>query len=535
MHNALDSFRVYAADEVGRIVRSTKPKSCLLDPVPTLILMEYLDIVLPFITVMCNKSLQEGRLPSSQRHAIITPIIKKSGLDAGDVLNYRPISNLTYISKLVERMVNQQVVAYLDENRLLPKLQSGFRARHSTETALLKVLSDILLSADQQQVTLLVLLDMSAAFDTVDHAILLQRLESSFGVSGGVLSWLSSFLDGRTQRVHLLDSTSSVESVRSGVPQGSILGPLLFLLYTADIPLIASDFGLNVHCYADDGQLYISSKAGAAESSIELVTSCINQLDRWMSSNRLKLNSDKTQLIWLGSRQQLLKVNPDSILLGDATVRFQSSVVNLGVVLDSNLSMRDHVSRLCRTSYYQLRQLRVIRRSLTTRACTQLVHALVNSRLDYCNSLLSGITDQLLSQLQSVLRASARLVLQRRKYDPISNDIREKLHWLPIRQRITYKLCLIVFRCLRGEAPAYLCEMLTPLSGVHHLRPLRSAAHGNLQIPRTRTRTFGPRSFSVSGPSSWNKLPDNLKNIELTLQVFKSQLKTHLFHQAYGQ
>ena len=230
----------------------------------------------------------------------------------------------TYISKLVERMVNQQVVAYLDENKLLPKLQSGFRARHSTETALLKVLSDILLSADQQQVTLLVLLDMPAAFDTVDHAILLQRLESSFGVSGGVLSWLSSFLDGRTQRVHLLDSTSSVESVRSGVPQGSILGPLLFLLYTADIPLIASDFGLNVHCYADDGQLYISSKAGAAESSIELVTACINQLDRWTSSNRLKLNSDKTQLIWLGSRQQLLKVNPDSILLGASTVRFQS-------------------------------------------------------------------------------------------------------------------------------------------------------------------------------------------------------------------
>ena len=242
---------------------------------------------------------KEGRLPSSQRRAIVTPILKKSGLDAGNVLNYRPISNLTYISKLVERMVNQQMVAYLDENKLLPKPQSGFRARHSTETALLRVLSDILLSADQQQVTLLVLLDMSAAFDTVDHAILLQRLESSFGVSGGVLSWLSSFLDGRTQRVHLLDSTSSVESVRSGVPQGSILGPLLFLLYTADIPLIASDFGLNVHCYADDGQLYISSKAGAARSSIELVTACINQLDRWMSSNRLKLNSgqDSTHLV----------------------------------------------------------------------------------------------------------------------------------------------------------------------------------------------------------------------------------------------
>ena len=375
---------------------------------------------------------------------------------------------------------------------------------------------------------------MSAAFDIVDHAILLQRLESSFGVSGGMLSWLSSFLDGRTQRVHLLGSMSSVEFVKSGIPQGSILGPLLFLLYTADIPLIASDFGLNVHCYADDGQIYISSRAGAAESSVHMATACISQLDQWMSSNCLKLNSDKTRLIWLGSRQQLLKVNPDSILLGASTVKFQSSVTNLGVVLDSNLSMKDHVSRMCRASYYQLRQLRVIRRSLTTGACTQLVHALVNSRLDYCNSLLSGVTDQLLSQLQSVLRASARLVLQRRKFDPVSSDIREKLHWLPIRQRITYKLCLIVFRCLRGEAPAYLCKMLAPLSGIQHLHPLRSATHGNLHIPRTRTRTFDPRSFSVSGPSSWNSLPADLKNIDLTLEVFKSHLKTHLF-QAYGQ
>ena len=175
--------------------------------------MEYLDIVLPFITAMCNKSLQEGRLPSSQRHAIVTPILKKTGLDAGNVVNYRPISNLTYISKLVERMVNQQVVAYLDENKLFPKLQSGFRARHSTETALLKVLSDNFLSADQQQVTLLVLMDMSAAFDTVDHAILLQRLESSFGVSGVVLSWPSSFLDGRIPS----GSTYSIPRLRSSL------------------------------------------------------------------------------------------------------------------------------------------------------------------------------------------------------------------------------------------------------------------------------------------------------------------------------
>ena len=248
-----ESFRMYTVDEVRRLMMSTKPKSCSLDPIPTSILFEFMDDLLPFITSMCNKSLLEGQLPLSQRHALVTPILKKDGLDATNVQNYRPISNLTYISKLVERMVCQQLTGFLNESGLLPKLQSGFRARHSTETATLRVLSDVLAAADRRGVTLLGLLDMSAAFDTVDHSILLQRTEVSFGLSGTVLSWLTSFLDGRTQQVVLNGAASSVEKITSGVPQGSVLGPHIFLLYTADIPLIAQAFGLGVHCYADDG------------------------------------------------------------------------------------------------------------------------------------------------------------------------------------------------------------------------------------------------------------------------------------------
>ena len=182
-----------------------------------------------------------------------------------------------------------------------------------------------------------------------------------------------------------------------------------------------------------------------------------------MASNRLKLNADKTQFIWLGSRQQLLKVEIDSIQLGSGSVSLKSSVNNLGVIFDSQLSMRDHVRHVCRSCFYQLRQLRVVRRSLTFEASAQLAHAFINSRLDYCNSLLAGVGDQLIGQLQSVLRAAARLILQKKKFDRISDDIRNKLHWLPIRQRISFKLCLLVFRCLRGEAPPYLSEMLSPL------------------------------------------------------------------------
>ena len=314
------TFRTYSIDEVQKIINSKPIKSCSQDPIPANIFRQFLSELLPFITGMCNKSLQEGWLPVSQRHAIVRPIVKKDGLDPGDTKNYRPISNLTFLSKLIERMVCQQLTAYLEKQDLLPRSQSGFRGNHSTETALLKVLSDILMAADIGMVTLLGLLDMSAAFDTVDHDILICRLETSFGIMGTALAWLRSFLTKRTQQVVFNGHSSSKVTVTSGVPQGSVLGPLFFLLYTADIPLIASEHRIEAYFYADDGQLYLFGRAGEAESMISRVTECIADIDTWMSSNRMKLNSDKTQFIWLGTRYQRQKVDITSIQLGISEV-----------------------------------------------------------------------------------------------------------------------------------------------------------------------------------------------------------------------
>ena len=278
--------------------------------------------------------LRFGWLPRSQRHAFVKPILKKDGLDQTDIKNFRPISNLTFTSKLVERLVSLQLTEFLERNKLFPKFQSGFRKRHSTETALLKVMSDILLAADQGHVTLLGLLDMSAAFDTVDHDILLFRLKTSFGVDGTVLSWLESFLRDRTQQVAFNGQSSALVKVTSGVPQESILGPLLFLLYTADIPSIATKHGIYIHCYADDGQLYLFDKASATDSIVQSVTDCILEIDNWMSSNRLKLNSDKTQFSWLGTKQQLSKTNAHTVIIGSSTIQLQANVNNLGVIID---------------------------------------------------------------------------------------------------------------------------------------------------------------------------------------------------------
>ena len=515
------TFKQYSMGEVEKLITSTPTKSCSLDPLPTSILKEFLPELLPFLTVLCNQSLREGWLPQSQRHAVITPTMKKPGVDGNDVKSYRPISNLTYLSKLIERMVCSQLTAFLDQQGLLPKFQSGFRKNHSTETALLKVLSDIVDAADRKKVTLLGLLDLSAAFDTVDHEILLHRLEKTFGCSGAVLSWLNSFIRNRTQQVNFKDTLSLTASVTSGVPQGSVLGTLLFLLYLAEVPSIAAIHGLNMHCYADDGQLYVSEKAESAASLISKVSACISEIDSWMSSNRLKLNSEKTQFIWFGTKQQLKKVSIDRISLGDGEVEFLQTVNDLGVHLDANLVMKDHVNRISRAAFYQLRQLRVVRKSLSFEACEALVHAFVSSRLDYCNSLLYGIGENQLNSLQSVLRSAARLVMCKRKYDPISDDMRDRLHWLPVRQRIDFKLGVLVYRSLHGTAPPYLSEMLTSISNIPALRSHRSASCGHICVPRTKSIKLGPRSFAISGPVTWNSFPADIRNPDLTFAVLK--------------
>ena len=238
-----------------------------------------------------------AEVPPALNSAIITPLLKKSTLSAEDRGSYRPVSNLSFISKILEKIVALQLVDYLDANDLLPRYHSGYRRGHSTETALLKILSDLITAVDSVQLALLSLLDMSAAFDTVDHDILLQRLDGTYGIRGEVLKWFSAYLSGRAQAVHINGTSSPEIPLKYGVPQGSVLGSILFVLYTDELEQIIRKNGIQSHGYADDNQLYASCKPDETASLRFSTTGCIEEVQKRMSSNRLKLNPNKTQFM----------------------------------------------------------------------------------------------------------------------------------------------------------------------------------------------------------------------------------------------
>ena len=310
---------------------------------------ECLDVLLPHLTQLCNVSIQSGCLPLSQKTAMVTPRLKKSGLDPADIKNYRPISNLPFMSKVIEKLILAQLTRYLTANGLFPKFQSGFRRYHSTETAVLRVLSDIYSAIDQDQVSLLALLDVSAAFDTVDHGILLERLSTSYGLSGMAYTWLESYITGRAQIIHVGNRHSPPSKVLYGVPQGSVLGPVLYVLYTSDVAKLVEALGLGTHLYADDTQLYGHCSPSNSFELASRVLRAIDSIHEWMSSNRLSLNTGKTQFIWLGTKHSLAKRDTDRLSSLLPSLTELTSVRNLGFIIDQELNMKDHITKLCQS------------------------------------------------------------------------------------------------------------------------------------------------------------------------------------------
>ena len=347
-------------------------------------LKECAPTIAPYITTLFNNSLSIGTFPSVFKSATITPLLKKHGLEPSNVTHYRPISNLSVLSKILERMVAQQLVSYVDSSRLFPEFQSAYRKFHSTETALTQVLSDIFSAIDGGNIALMSMLDMSAAFDTVDHQILLQRLNTSFGVSSTVLDWFTSYLSDRQQHVRHSAHSSATTTLTCGVPQGSVLGPILFILYTADITKIIQKYCLRHHLYADDSQIYGFCKPSTSDEARlrDTLTACISEIAGWMKSNRLQFNSSKTELIWFSSSRRLDQLDNTPFPVCSDLVQPTNEIRDLGLLLDNCLALVPHITKVVRTCFGVLRQLKSVIRSLPRDVSRQLVQSFVLSHID---------------------------------------------------------------------------------------------------------------------------------------------------------
>ena len=279
--SAFTKFPDISTETVTNIIIKSSSKSCTLDPIPTCLLKSCLTVLATTITHIVNLSLSTGHVPRSLKTACVVPRLKKKSLDSEDLASYRPISNLPFLSKTLERVVAVELNNYLLGNNLFSSLQSAYRRHHSTETALLRVTNDFLMALDAGNEVLLVLLDYSAAFDTVNHAILLHRLEYRFGISGTVLNWLKSYLNDRSQYVTVKGCDSSSTPLCHGVPQGSVLGPLLFTLYVSPIEDIIKLHGLDAMFYADDTQIYVVLNPKEQAADLQKLEACANDLKSW--------------------------------------------------------------------------------------------------------------------------------------------------------------------------------------------------------------------------------------------------------------
>ena len=342
------------------------------------------------------------------------------------------------------------------------------------------------------------MLCFSSAFDTIDLPILVHHLHADFGFTDAVLQWFSSYLNDCTHYVSLSNHCSVFAPVHSGIPHGSVLGPILFTMYIKPLSAIIDSHSAVNHSFADDLQLQMSASTDGISERLHSMQSCICDVNAWATANMLKLNDNKTELMLVTSkRTKHLHILPTSITMGIAKIPFKQSVRNLHFTLDCHLTLNAHVCNIFRTCYFELRCLASIRRFLTCTATATLVSAFVLSRIDYCNSLLFGSTYDMTSHSQQIQSYAARVISHLTKSSSITTHLKS-LHWLPVKVRSTYQIACLCYHCQSSTVPSYVADMLQkkPL----HTRNTRLCSHTMPFLNRQAHSkvTLGDRSFSSS-------------------------------------
>ncbi len=465
-----------------------------------------------------NFSLSSNTFPEAWRKANVIPVPKCES--PNDLNSFRPISLLPTLSKIIEKVVAQQVVHYLNDHNLFSKYQSGYRKNHSTSTALLKVCTDIINAMDDGKIAILTLLDYSKAFDTVNHTLLLAKLQA-LGFMIPTIQWFRSYLFGRSQRVVQNNNCSGWLNIVHGVPQGSILGPLLFCLMCVDIEKEISF--LNYHMYADDTQLYNTSTVDDIDSAIIKHNFDLNKVSTWSQNNYLQLNISKCVTMCIGSKHLLNQLDSKELTpvsINGIPLPKLERCKNLGVIFDSSFKWEPYINSLISKSFFKLKSLYRFKDFLSPRIKLKLCDTLILSSFNYCDSLFSNITIKLQKKIQRIQNACLRFSFSLNRYDHVSPYLTQAGWYNMKHRREMHNLCCI-YKILNGDAPSYLLDEIMSIQTIHGY----ATRNEGLPIPRFRTK-LKQNSFFVKSIGSYNALPTSVVNSP-SLQSFKINFKKY--------
>ena len=440
------------------------------------------------------------------------------------------MSNLSFMAKLIEKAAQIQLMAHFTEQNLLPKHQNAYRKHFSTETAILNICDNIWTNMENSKLTSIICLDLSVAFDTVNHSILLDVMRNYFGITDMALDGIQHYLRNRKFSVHIDSFSSNTKTINFSVPQGSILGPPLFNCYVSTlmeiIPENDENFGSG---YADDHALINTFHPEDTDISCKLASN-ISYIKEWMNGNQLKMNDAKTEFIVFGSKHQVQRNDLKSLNIDDTTIKAKSGIKFLGAYLDESLSMKTHIANRTKNAFYNLHLIKHIRKYITQETAKMLLCSLVLSQLDYLNSILTDLPKAILRPYNYTQRYAARLACNKTKRDS-AQDCMKILHWLLIEFRAKFKLLTIVFKTLQGNGPSYLQSKLNTMTYHRTTRKL-TTRDITLKVPFNKKKTQGDCGFSHTAAIHWNKLPDYIRQTE-DISIFRRLLKTHYFRLAY--
>ena len=484
-------------EEVCKLVKDLPAgKADGLDGIPARLLKMSILFTASSLTHVFNQVIFTGIIPKDWKSARVTPIFKADS--KVDPANYRPISVLSVIAKLFEKSIFNQAYKFLEDNNILSKFQSGFRPLHSTVTALIDSTDNWYVNIDKGLTNAILFIDLKKAFDTIDHEILLSKLEL-YGFRGAGLRLFKNYLTDRTQVTVINNVKSETCTVRCGVPQGSILGPLLFLLYINDLPncSLRSD----VRMYADDTNLtYASANPGELFSSL---THDLGNLKQWLDCNRLSLNVVKTKYLFTGTRHKISLLPEDSeICLDGHEIERVKTYKCLGVMLDETLSWNEHISEVTLKVAKVLAALRRLRPVCPQQILTTIYKSLVLPHLDYCSAVWGSIGPGLSQKLQKLQNRAARIITGA-DWDVRSAQILQDLNWISLADRRTKQMEILMFKAANKQLPEYISEKFTNVNTIHR-HNLRGSEH-NLFIPRPCTEAL-KKSFQYRGAVLWNGL-----------------------------